>query len=145
MSPVELVFCLVALAVGVAVGKVVDAWESNDWRRRRRVARLSPVRLSEVAPGTMVKIAGHVESSVPAPPDTFVVRDAAGARALVYGRSATVVGGDGAVGVGEAVTVVGAARLPEALDGRIDAHQPVRLVFAGGEAQPLYILRAVTG
>jgi len=137
MSPVELVFCLTALAVGVIVGKVVDAWETNEARRRRRAVKLAAAPLAEVAPGTTAKVVGHVEVTTPTPPDTFVVRDAAGARALVYGRSATLLGGDGAVGVGEEVTVVGNVRLPEPLD----AQPAVRLVFAGGEAQPLYIFR----
>lgn len=96
--------------------------------------------------GARVRIAGVVEPAR-SRGGAFFVRDDAGGRGLVQPASAAGVwsakGGEaGAVEAGEHVDVVGVARAANAaIDRELDAHADARLVFAGSEARPLFIIR----
>src|SRR5262249_36261112 len=103
--------------------------------------------IASAPPGTRIRVAGTVEPAAAGPrARAFLVRDDGGARALVQPASAAGIwstAGDAldAVAAGDRVDVVGGARTP---DPRVDRGlQPsdARLVFAGSEAAPLFIIR----
>ncbi|HEX4456697.1 MAG TPA: hypothetical protein VIA18_01930 [Polyangia bacterium] len=77
----------------------------------------------------------------------FFLVAADGQRALVQPAAAAAVwcgksGGDCALLAGDRVAVIGVARAADPrIDREIDATRPARLVFAGSEAEPLFIVR----
>jgi hypothetical protein len=139
VAPIDFVLCMIALSVALVAQRVIQAYEANEARRRRKIVRMPLTPIAAARPGTSVKVAGRVEATHAR---GFVIRDDAGVSALIYRGSATVlseVGGAGGdrLAVGDRVSVVGAPRPRERHDSVADA----RLVFAGSEAHPLYVLR----
>jgi hypothetical protein len=116
--------------------------------RRREMVTMPAVPIAEARPRVRVKVAGIVEPAAACRRGVaFFVRDAAGARALVQPAAAASVwcslGGDGwAPAAGDRVGVVGVPRASDvAIDRELGGDVEVRLVFAGSEADPLYITR----
>ena len=143
-------FYLVMAAVMIALGsrRFFHALEAARERRRRRTLGALPLRrIADVAPGARVKIGGTVERAAADRRGTsFVVRDGSGA-ALVHAGSAALLPAEGASHAvarfdpGDPVTVVGVPRPGDpSLDG---AGVEGRLVFAGAEAYPLYLVAGV--
>ena len=136
-------FYLILAAVGVAfLGR---AWfrarfVRDEVRRRRGVDRVPLCRIGEAAPGVRVRIVGTVGRVVErARVCGFVVGDGSG-DAFVYAGAAALLRRQQLPSTGEAITVVGVARpVDRALDGDVGG---ARLVFAGGEAEPLYLVGA---
>jgi hypothetical protein len=134
-------FYLIIAAVGVAfVGR---AWfrarfARDERRRRRTVDRVPLCRIGDTAPGARVRIRGTVGRVVErARVRGFVIGDGSG-DAFVYAGAAALLRRELLPAAGEAITVVGVARpVDRALDGDIGG---ARLVFAGGEAEPLYLV-----
>ena len=128
-------------AVAVALGG--RAWFrarfARDEKRRRRTAERVPLhRIADAPPGARVRIAGIVARVVErARVRGFVVADGSG-DAFVYAGSAALLKRAALPLPGESITVVGVAR---AIDRTLDRDVGgARLVFAGGEAEPLYLV-----
>lgn len=118
-------------------------------RERKRIAQMTTTPIGAAVAGARVRVAGTVEpapAAGPARAAAFFVRDADGSRALVQPAAAAGVwaGGGSAlttVAAGERVDVVGVARTPDRRVDRELADGDTRLVFAGSEAHPLFIIR----
>ena len=95
-------------------------------------------RIADAQPGARVRIAGTVARVVErARVRGFVVADGSG-DAFVYAGAAALLKSTALPSEGQPITVVGVARtIDRKLDGDIGG---ARLVFAGGEAEPLYIV-----
>jgi len=127
----------------VAIGFAGRAWfrarfARDELRRRRTAERVPLARIGELQPGTRVRIAGTVARVIErARVRGFVVADESG-HVFVYAGAAALLKRATLPAAGEPVTVVGVARpLDRALDGDVGG---AHLVFAGGEAEPLYIV-----
>ncbi|MGZ3405620.1 MAG: hypothetical protein ACXVAN_04185 [Polyangia bacterium] len=142
---------LVTLAKLVsAVAQPILRWRARTEapRQRKRIAAMATTPIAAVVAGARVRIAGVVEE-LTSRGGAFFVRDGAGARALVQpasaagGWSAHADGaGSGTLAAGDRVDVGGVARAADrAIDRELDAHADTRLVFAGSEAHPLFIIR----
>lgn len=134
-------FYLILAALIVAFGG--RAWFrarfSRDERRRRRsAAKVALCRIADARPGARVRISGTVACVVErARVRGLVVADGSG-DAFVYAGSAALLERATLPAAGDAITVVGVARaIDRRLDGDVGGAQ---LVFAGGEAEPLYIV-----
>ncbi len=139
----------VTLAKGVtAAAQPVLRWRARTEgpRQRARIAAMPTTPIAEVAAGVRVRVAGIVEP-LPARTGAFLVRDGSGAAALVQPAAAAGIWShDGAAAdrpaAGEHVDVVGVARASDkALDRELGGAGHARVVFAGSERHPLYILR----
>jgi len=141
-------FLFVSLAKGVAAAaQPVLRWRARTEgpRQRARIGDMPTTPIAAAAAGVRVRIAGVVEP-LTSRMGAFVVCDASGAAALVQPASAAgIFAADGSPtgrpSAGETVDVCGVAR---AVDARLDrelAGGDARLVFAGSERHPLYILR----
>jgi hypothetical protein len=144
MHPLDFVLILAACSVAFVSKRVIQWLDRNEQRRARIVAAMPLIRIVDAVAGARVKIAGMVERTDGRRGAAFVVRDESGS-ALIYGGSARALaeatGDPRAVVVGESVVVVGVARAPESqVDGALA--EGARLVFAGGEAQPLFVGKA---
>ena len=114
-------------------------------RQRKRIAAMATTPLAEARAGVRVRVAGVVEPAA-SRSGAFFVRDGDGTRVLVQPASAAGVwSGDGAtlaaVAPGDRVDVVGVARAPDARVDRELGDGGARLVFAGSEAHPLFVIR----
>ena len=115
-------------------------------RQRKRIAEMAMTPIAAAVAGARVRVAGTVEPAG-ARGAAFFVRDVDGARALVQPASAAGVWAtDGTVldrvGAGDRVEVVGVARAPDRrVDRELGDGGAARLVFAGSEAHPLFIIR----
>ncbi|MCA1663712.1 MAG: hypothetical protein LC659_05505 [Myxococcales bacterium] len=140
----------------VAFAKLVTAlaqpalrWRarSEGPRKRRRIAAMATTPIGEARAGLRVRVAGSVEPAQ-SRSGAFFVADGDGSRALVQPASAAGVwASDGSalesVAAGDHVDVVGVARLPDpAVDRELagDGAREARLVFAGSEAEPLFVI-----
>lgn len=133
-------FYLIVAAVAIAIGgsAYFRARFARDERRRQATLRSVPlVRIGDAPPGARVRIRGTVERAVErGRVRGLVVADGSGA-ALVYAGGATI-HPDPLPSAGAAVTIVGS---PRAIDRKLDGDGGgARVVFAGGEAHPLYIV-----
>ena len=144
---------LVTLAKGVsAAAQPVLRWRARTEgpRQRARIADMPTTPIAEAHAGIRVRIAGTVEAlraRAPEPSRTgaFLVRDGSGAAALVQPASAAgIYASDGSPaarpGDGTRVDVCGVARAVDAALDREVADGAVRLVFAGSERDPLFVL-----
>jgi hypothetical protein len=134
-------FYLIIAAVAVAfVGRAwFRARFARDERRRRETAeQVALCRIADARPGARVRIAGTVARVIDgARVRGFVVADGSG-DAFVYTGSAALLKRAALPSQGEAITFVGVGRtIDRTLDGDVGG---ARLVFAGGEAEPLYIV-----
>lgn len=141
MHPLDFVLILAACSVAFVSKRVMQWLDRNEQRRARIVGAMPLVRIVDAAAGARVKIAGTVERTDRRRGSAFVVRDESG-RVLVYGGSARALaeatGDPRALSVGQPVVIIGTARAPESgVDGALA--DGARLVFAGGEAQPLFV------
>lgn len=134
-------FYLIVAAVAVAfLGR---AWfrarfVRDEARRRRGADRVPLCRIGDATAGARVRIVGTVERVIErARVRGFVVGDGSG-NAFVYAGAAALLRRAAVPAAGESITVVGVARpVDRALDGDVGG---ARLVFAGGEAEPLYLV-----
>ena len=110
----------------------------DEARRRRTIDRVPLMRIGETRPGARVRIVGTVARVVErARVRGLVVHDGSG-HAFVYAGAAALLRRAALPAAGEPITVVGVAR---PLDRKLDADVGgAHLVFAGGEAEPLYIV-----
>ncbi|MCU1278958.1 MAG: hypothetical protein JWM53_2504 [bacterium] len=110
----------------------------DEGRRRRTVDRVPLCRIGDATPGARVRISGTVARVVEsARVRGFVVGDGSG-HAFVYAGAAALLRRDRLPDAGEPITIVGVAR---PVDRTIDADVgAAKLVFAGGEAEPLYLV-----
>jgi hypothetical protein len=140
---------LVTLAKLVtAIAQPILRWRARTEgpRQRKRIAAMATTPIAAAAAGARVRISGVVEPAE-SRGAAFFVRDDDGGRALVQPASAAGVwlsdGVEaGALAGGDRVDVVGVARAANrAIDRELAAHADTRLVFAGSEAQPLFIIR----
>lgn len=140
---------LVTLAKLVsALAQPVLRWRARTAgpRQRKRIASMTTTPIAAALAGARVRISGVVEPAA-SRGGAFFVRDDAGSRALVQPASAAGVwssagGPSSAPTAGDRVDVVGVARAANgAIDRELDAHADTRLVFAGSEAHPLFIIR----
>jgi hypothetical protein len=142
----DVVLPALAILIGIAARPLLR-WRERTLpsRYRRLVPRMPIVGLAEARAGERVKIVGTVENANGVR-GSFVLRDQSGARALVHAGRAEPLEpcprSGSMLKAGERVVVVGQPRPVDrthdrALDGCTDA----RLVFAGSDAQPLFILR----
>jgi hypothetical protein len=134
-------FYLIMAAVAVAfVGRAwFRARFARDERRRRRTAQhVALCRIADARPGARVRIAGTVARVIDrARVRGFVVADGSG-DAFVYAGSAALLERAALPSQGEPITFVGVGRtIDRKVDGDVGG---ARLVFAGGEAEPLYIV-----
>ncbi len=144
---------LVTLAKLVAaIAQPILRWRARTEgpRQRKRIAAMATTPIATADAGIRVRVAGTVEAAAAAGARAlaFFVRDDDGARALVQpGSAAGIWSADGqavpAVAAGDRVDIVGVAR---AADARIDrelatSNDGTRLVFAGSELHPLFIIR----
>lgn len=116
---------------------------------RERTLTMASLPIGDVEPALRVKVDGRVEPVAPGRA-AFFLRGSDGSCALVQPAAASAVwcgvdGSDCAVAAGDHVAIVGVAR---AADPRIDREldrpggaATARLVFAGSEAEPLFIVR----
>lgn len=142
---------LVAVArLVTALAQPVLRWRARTEgpRQRKRIASMATTPMATAPAGARVRVGGTVEAAPAGGPRAraFVVRDDDGARALVQPASAAGIwSGDGAaldaVAPGDRVDVVGVARPPDARVDRELGTSEARLVFAGSEAAPLFIIR----
>ena len=142
---------LVTLAKLVtALAQPVLRWRARTEgpRQRKRIATMATTPIAAAPTGARVRVAGTVEAAAAAGPRAraFFVRDDGGARALVQPASAAGIWtGDGAaldtIAAGDRVDVVGVARAPDPRVDRELGPGEARLVFAGSEAAPLFIIR----
>ena len=114
-------------------------------RQRKRIGQMPTTPIGTAIAGARVRVAGTVEPAG-ARGAAFFVRDADGACALVHPAAAAGVWApDGTVlstvAAGDRVDVVGVARAPDRRVDRELADGGARLVFAGSEAHPLFIIR----
>jgi hypothetical protein len=141
-------FLFVTLAKGVAAAaQPVLRWRARTEgpRQRARIGDMPTTPIADAHDGLRVRIAGTVEP-LPARTGAFLVRDGSGAAALVQPASAAgIFASDGSPaprpGAGEVVDVCGVART---VDAALDRELPpgaARLVFAGSERHPLWVLR----
>jgi hypothetical protein len=79
MAPIDLFFCLTALAVGVVAQRVLLWLEGNERWRRWRMARLPITRIADAQPGARVKLRGRA-----APLDGALESPLSGAPALAW-------------------------------------------------------------
>jgi DNA-binding IclR family transcriptional regulator len=134
-------FYLIVAAVAIAYGATwwFRARFARDERRRRRTISHVPLaRIAAATPGQRVRIVGRVARVVErARVRGFVIADDSG-DAFVYSGAAALLDRKQHPAAGDSVTVVGVAR---SVDRRFD-HDigGATLVFAGGEADPLYIV-----
>ena len=140
---------LVTLAKLVsALAQPVLRWRARTEapRQRKRIAQMATTAIGAATAGARVRIAGTVEPAG-VPGAAFFVRDEEGARALVHPAAAAGVwASDGtvlpAVAAGDRVDVVGVGRAPDRrVDRELGDGGGTRLVFAGSEAHPLFIIR----
>ncbi len=134
-------FYLIIAAVAIAYAGT--AWfrvrfRRDEARRRRTIAEVPLARIAATAPGQRVRIVGKVARVIErARVRGFVVADGSG-DAFVYSGSAALLEREELPGEGDAVTIVGVARV---VDRTFDRDVGgATLVFAGGEAEPLYIV-----
>lgn len=142
MHPLDFVLILAACSVAFVSKRVIEWLDRNEQRRARIVGAMPLQRIVDAAAGTRVKVAGTVERMDERRGAAFVLRDESGGRVLVYAGSARAMaeatGNPRALKVGQSVVVVGVGRPPESrTDGPLA--DGARLVFAGGEAQPLFV------
>jgi hypothetical protein len=138
---------LVTVAKGVsAAAQPVLRWRARTEgpRQRARIAGMPTTPIAEAHAGVRVRIAGTVEP-LPSRTGAFLVRDGSGAAALVQPASAAgIYASDGSPaarpGAGARVDVCGVARAVDAALDRELAHGAARLVFAGSERDPLFVL-----
>jgi hypothetical protein len=114
-------------------------------RQRKRIGQMATTPIGAATAGARVRVAGTVEPAG-ARGDAFFVVDADGARALVQPAAAAGVwASDGTplsmVAAGDRVDVVGVGRAPDRRVDRELVGGGARLVFAGSEAHPLFIVR----
>ena len=115
-------------------------------KQRQQTLTMTAQPIGAVQAARRVKIDGVVELAAPGRA-AFFLRGADGQWALVQPANAAAVwcgrdGGDCALAAGDRVSVVGVARAADPrIDREIDATRPARVVFAGSEAEPLYIVR----
>ena len=134
-------FYLIMAAVGVAfLGR---AWfrarfARDEQRRRRTVDRVPLCRIGDATPGARVRISGTVARVVDrARIRGFVVGDGSG-DAFVYAGAAALLRRNALPAAGDDITIVGVARpVDRTLDHDVGA---AKLVFAGCEAEPLYLV-----
>jgi hypothetical protein len=140
---------LVALAKLVtAIAQPILRWRARGEgpRQRKRIATMAATPIAAAVAGARVRVSGIVEPA-PSRGAAFFVRDDAGTWALVQPASAAGLwSSDGAdlaaPAAGDRVDVVGVARAANrAIDRELGAHAETRLVFAGSEAHPLFIIR----
>lgn len=134
-------FYLIIAAVGVAfVGRAwFRARFARDERRRRRTVDQVPLsRIGDTAAGARVRIRGTVARVVErARVRGFVVGDGSG-DVFVYAGAAALLRRKVLPSAGEPITIVGVGRpVDRAFDGDVGG---AKLVFAGGEAEPLYLV-----
>ena len=137
--PPDFYLIMGAVAVAFAGRAWFRARFARDERRRRRTAEeVALCRIADAQPGARVRIAGTVARVVErARVRGFVVADGSG-DAFVYAGAAALLKSAALPSEGQPITVVGVARtIDRKLDGDIGG---ARLVFAGGEAEPLYIV-----
>ena len=137
--PPDFYLIVAACAVAFAGRSWFRARFARDERRRRRTVRRVPLaRIGDARPGARVRIVGTVARVVErARVRGLVVVDGSG-HAFVYAGAAALLERTALPSEGEPITVVGVAR---PLDRRLDADVGgAPLVFAGGEAEPLYIV-----
>jgi hypothetical protein len=137
--PPDFYLILGAVVVAFAGRAWFRARFARDERRRRRTAEdVALCRIADARPGARVRIAGTVARVVDrARVRGFVVADGSG-DAFVYAGSAALLKRVALPSEGEPITFVGVGRIIDRkLDGDIGG---ARLVFAGGEAEPLYIV-----
>lgn len=142
-------FFLVTLAKLVsALAQPVLRWRARAEgpRQRKRIEAMPTTPLAGAPVGARVRVAGIVEPArAPSGRGAWIVRGEDGATALVQPASAAAIwSADGValdgVAAGDRVEVVGVARAPHpAIDRELQGGE--RLVFAGSEAQPLFIIR----
>ena len=143
---------LVTLAKLVAaIAQPILRWRARTEgpRQRKRIAGMTLTPLARADAGARIRVAGTVEAVAAAGPRAlaFFVRDDDGARALVQPASAAGIwSADGAtlaaVAAGDRVDVVGVARHADPrIDRELAGDDAARLVFAGSEANPLFIVR----
>ncbi len=137
----DFVLCMIALSVALVCKRVLEARAADPRRQRRLVASLVPTPIGAARAGAPVKIVGTVERVGARRGGSLVVRDGSGA-ALVYAGAAVLVGGGAPPAAGDEVLVAGVARpFDVRLDDAEHASDGAALVFAGSEAQPLYLAR----
>jgi hypothetical protein len=133
-----------------AIAQPILRWRARTAgpRQRRRIATMTTTPIASADAGPCIRVAGTVEAAAAAGARAlaFFVRDDDGARALVQPASAAGIwSADGstlaAVAPGDRVDVVGVARRPDPRVDRELAGSEARLVFAGSEANPLFIVR----
>jgi len=137
--PPDFYLIVAAVAVAFAGRAWFRARFARDERRRRRTAeQVVLCRIADAKPGERVRIAGTVARVVErARVRGLVVADGSG-DAFVYSGAAALLKSPTLPGPGEPITVVGVARtLDRKVDGDVGG---ARLIFAGGEAEPLYIV-----
>ena len=119
-------------------------------KQRQRTLTMATLPIGQVRTALRCKVDGVVEPVTVGRAAFFLV-GADGQRALVQPAAAAAVwcgrdGGDCALAAGDRVAVVGVARAADPrIDREIDAERPARVVFAGSEAEPLFIVRLDTG
>lgn len=139
---------LVTLAKLVsALAQPVLRWRARTAapRQRKRIGQMATTPIGAAVAGARVRIAGTVET-VGARGAASFVRDEDGTRALVQPAAAAGVwASDGTVlstvAAGDRVDVVGVARAPDRRVDRELGDGGARLVFAGSEAHPLFVIR----
>ena len=132
------------IMAAVAVAYCGTAWfrarfKRDERRRRRTVGDVPLARIAATPPGQRVRIVGKVARVVDrARGNGFVIEDGSG-DAFVYAGAAALLDRERLPVAGDAVTIVGVARVVDRTFDR-DAGA-VRLVFAhGGDGEPLYIV-----
>jgi hypothetical protein len=146
----DLLFVTLAKLVAAICKPLLEAWARHQAPRlRKRIVEMAAVPIAAAPPGVRVKVAGVVEplQAAGARAATFFVRDDAGGAVIVQPAQAAAVwrANDEQPFVpapGDRVAVVGVPRLPDpAVDRELRERTEARLVFAGGEAHPLFIVR----
>jgi hypothetical protein len=131
------------IVAAVAVAYVGSAWfrmrfRQDEARRRRTIRQVPEVRIAATAPGQRVRIVGKVARVIErARVRGFVIADGSG-DAFVYAGAAALLERAELPVEGDAVTIVGVARpVDRTFDRDVGG---ATLIFAGGEAEPLYIV-----
>jgi len=137
--PPDFYLILSACVVAFAGRAFFRARFASDERRRRRTAARVPVcRIGDARPGARVRIVGTVARVVERARVRGLVVDDGSGHAFVYVGSAALLTRAALPAAGEPITVVGVARPRDRrLDGDVGGAE---LVFAGREAEPLYIV-----
>jgi hypothetical protein len=115
-------------------------------QQRQRTLTMTSQPIGDVRPARRVKVDGLIEPVAPGRA-AFFLRGSDGSCALVQPAAAAAVwcsqgGADCALAAGDHVAIVGVARAADPrIDREIGAAHPARVVFAGSEAEPLFIVR----